>query len=98
MRKAIARRPGLPALKQAAAATPAPASLVRLELNYARLYQLGVLTDADRKLAKKILGNGDAGILTLTIQGGPSLSVRLDANMGLLQFFAEKNKAAFGGE
>jgi hypothetical protein len=86
------------ALKQAASASPAPAPLVRLELNYARLYQLGVLSDADRKLAKKILGNGEAGVLSLTVQGGPSVSVRLDANMGLLQFFAEKNKAAFGGE
>jgi hypothetical protein len=85
-------------LKQAASATPATTPIARLELNYGRLYQIGLLTEEDRALAKKILGDGQAGVLTLTVQGGPALSVRFDANLGLLQFFAEKNKAALGGQ
>jgi hypothetical protein len=85
------------ALKQAMTANAAAAPLGRLELNYGRLAQAALLDEADRRLAKKILGSGEAGVLNLTIQGGTTLSIRLDANLGLLQFFAEKNKDAFGG-
>jgi hypothetical protein len=86
------------ALKQAASAGASPAPVARLEVNYGRLAQAALLDDADRQLAKKILGNGEAGVLSLTVQGGAALSIRFDANLGLLQFFAEKNKDALGGQ
>jgi hypothetical protein len=86
------------ALRQAIKATPSPAPVARLDLNYGRLAQAALLDEADRRLAKKILGSGEAGVLNLTVQGGPSLRIRFDANLGLLQFFAEKNKDALGGQ
>ena len=84
-------------LKKAVSASPAPASLLKMEFSVSRLVALSKAYDAEasKRAAKKVFGDNPKtdDTFTLSVEGGDKLRVNLAVKGKVVQFFAELDKA-----
>lgn len=80
---------GLAAIKGAIAAPATSGPPIQFEMSLSRMAQVFATTDADRKTAEKLLRAGKSDRVRVTLEGGASLRIRLEAHLSVLETLSQ---------